>query len=137
MIIETTDTAEIAIILHNVNSVSDTHCTSADVIDSGYLLDANLETKQLIPNYDSIISAAGDNFERLKSVVRKKTIIKLLQSVKREESRTIDDLTQKYSIVKISDIVAQYEAEIEDIVFKLSDGESVVSGSWRVVAGVI
>lgn len=81
-----------------------------------FLGDANLETKEMLPKWENYKDKGGDNWERLKSIVRKKTAIKILSSSERVYQRTTGDLTENKDIVKAKELIVQYRMEVTNAV---------------------
>lgn len=138
-IIGTTETSEIELIKNTVTSIcSDTRFTTDFISQQSFLGDANLEVKELLPNWLEIFNEGGDNLLRLKSIVRKSTLIKLLRLSKRNSGTNINDINQTYDIVKVTEVISQYTEEIFSTVsFLKGFGASPTNAPIKVVGGKI
>ena len=137
-IITTTETEEISQIRLLVSIAFETDDLPDEIITlDAFLGDANLATKELLPNWESY---EGDNKRRLKSIVRKLTAIKLLSSSERVAQRTLPDLSESKDLVKAKDLILQYRNEIINSVTFLKDVDSSSgnsSGTYIVAAVVV
>lgn len=82
------------------------------IVNDVFLEDANLEVKEMIPNWSDILIADDDNTKRLKSIVRKVTAIKLLSSSERRSVTGLDDLGFTVDLVKAKDLIEQWKQEV-------------------------
>ena len=103
--------------------------SSSVIVEDVFLEDANLEVKEMLPNWQDILNNNDDNTKRLKSIVRKVTAIKLLSSAERRSVTGLDDLGFSVDLVKAKDLIEQWKEEIIKSVnyIVISEGDSGVN----------
>lgn len=137
-IIMSTDVLDIDQIKLLVSTASTGNLTNDIITLPVFLGDAHLHAKEMLPNWSTY---TGDNLDRLKSIVRKITAVKLLSSTERKQTTSVDVLSFSIDLVKAKELIEIYKQEIIDSVNYLNssdpDGSGGVSGSsYATEAGV-
>ena len=109
------------------------------IVNDVFLEDANLEVKEMIPNWSDILIANDDNTKRLKSIVRKVTAIKLLSSAERKSITGLDDLGFTVDLIKAKDLIDQWKQEVVNSInyLRVSTTTTDTIGSGKTITNAI
>ena len=149
-IIASTDTDQVSQISLLVSIAGSAGLSNSIIVQDAFLEDANLEAKEMIPNWSTILTDSInhptddikiDNTKRLKSIVRKITAVKLLSSAERKSTTNLGgDLGFTIDLIKAKDLIDQWKQEIVNSVNYLknsSDGEDSEGSGKRCPAVII